>query len=281
MVRLTSNETGKATQRKQGEVLRERYAEITAMDRAIGTLRKHLADIGTHDNTLLFYCGDNGTSNESALGFPHRGAKGSIYEGGTLVPGVMEWPTRIGKARTTSFRATTSDLLPTLAAIAGQPLPDRPLDGIDLLPLLDGKMNARTVPITFWHFDAKRLMATKPEPYIDPELQRGTTPLVKLMGSKATRDFNNVRYTKIDEADYRGPRSIIDGDHKLIIREVQDGSTIIEFFDLKNDPAEKTDLADQKPELAEKLQSQLRKWQDSTLNSLTGADYPKPPSNTR
>ena len=103
MVGLTSNETGGSTRRPQGEVLRERYAEITAMDRAIGMLRKHLAETGLRDNTLLFYCGDNGTSPESALGFPHRGVKGEIYEGGTLVPGVMEWPARIPKPRVHRF----------------------------------------------------------------------------------------------------------------------------------------------------------------------------------
>ena len=115
-VKLTSNETGGPVTRPQGEVLRERYAEITALDRAIGMLRTYLAKTGLRENTLLFYCGDNGTSAESALGFPHRGAKGQMYEGGTLVPGLIEWPARIPKPRTTSVRASTSDLLPTLAA---------------------------------------------------------------------------------------------------------------------------------------------------------------------
>ena len=91
-VRLTSNETGGPVTRPQGEVLRERYAEITAMDRAIGVLRKHLAAQGLRQDTLLFYCGDNGTSADAALGFPHRGVKGQVYEGGTLVPGLIEWP---------------------------------------------------------------------------------------------------------------------------------------------------------------------------------------------
>jgi arylsulfatase A-like enzyme len=131
-VRLTSNETGGQVTRPQGEVLRERYAEITAMDRAIGMLRKHLAAQGLRQNTLLFYCGDNGTSGDAALGFPHRGVKGQVYEGGTLVPGLVEWPARIPQPRSTGVRASTSDLLPTLCALVGQPLPNRPLDGIDL-----------------------------------------------------------------------------------------------------------------------------------------------------
>jgi arylsulfatase A-like enzyme len=109
------------------------------MDRAIGTLRQHLATEGLRDNTLVFYCGDNGTSADAALGFPHRGVKGQMYEGGILVPGVIEWPARIPQQRTTNVRVTTSDLLPTLCAITDQALPSRPMDGVDLSPLLDGK----------------------------------------------------------------------------------------------------------------------------------------------
>ena len=272
-VKLTSNETGGPVTRPQGEVLRERYAEITALDRAIGMLRTYLAKTGLRENTLLFYCGDNGTSAESALGFPHRGAKGQMYEGGTLVPGLIEWPARIPKPRTTSVRASTSDLLPTLAAIVGQSLPDRPLDGIDLAPVLDGKMTERPTPLEFWEFNTSKL--GRAEPYIDPELQKGTTPLAKKMGGKATRDFSNFRHPTIAESDYLGPRAIIDGDHKLVIHEQKDGAAKLELFDLKSDPAEKTNLIDQQPELAKKLQSKLRQWQESALKSLTGADYPK------
>lgn len=272
MVGLTSNETGGSTKRPQGEVLRERYAEITAMDRAIGTLRKHLTATGLRDNTLVLYCGDNGTSGESALGFPHRGAKGDIYEGGTLVPGVMEWPARIPKPRVTGFRASTSDLLPTLAAITGQALPDRPHDGIDLMPVINGKLDARPSPIAFWQFDTRRLMSTKPKPYIDPALQEGTTPLVKRSGGKATRNFLNFHYPAIDAADHIGPRAIIEGDHKLVIREKK-GETSIELFNLKADPAEISNLIDQNPGLARKLRADLRQWQESVLKSLTGGDY--------
>jgi arylsulfatase A-like enzyme len=272
MVGLTSNETGLPTRRAQGEVLRERYAEITAMDRAIGMLRKHLAETGKRDNTLLFYCGDNGTSPESALGLPHRGVKGEVYEGGTLVPGLMEWPARIPKPRSTPFRAGTSDLLPTLAAISGQTLPKRPLDGMDLCPVLEGTLKERPSPLFFWDFNTRRFLSTKPKPYIDPALQEGTTPLVKLAGSKATRDFRNFIYPEVDERDLLGPRAIIRGDHKLVVREKKDG-TSVELFDLKADPAEKTNLRDEKSDLARELQAELRAWQLSVLKSLTGADY--------
>lgn len=276
-VKLTSNETGGPTTRPQGEVLRERYAEITAMDRAIGTLRRHLATEGLRDNTLLFYCGDNGTSPESALGHPHRGAKATFYEGGTLVPGLIEWPARLPQPRSTRVRASTSDLLPTLAALAGQPLPKRPLDGIDLTPVLDGRLDVRPTALAFWEYDGRQLAARKAEPYLAPELQEGTTPLVKKMGGKATRDFTNYRQPTITEADHHGSRSIIEGDLKLIVQEAKTGKEKIELYDLQADPAETVNLAAKLPARVTDLRAQLRAWQDSVLHSLTGADYGENP----
>ncbi len=275
-VKLTSNETGGPTTRPQGEVLRERYAEITAMDRAIGMLRKHLASTGLRDDTLLFYCGDNGTSADGSLYTPHRGVKGAVYEGGTLVPGLIEWPAKIKTPRSTNVVAHTSDLLPTLAALTGQPLPQRPLDGIDLTTLLDGTMTERATPIFFWDYNAARLNGVKTEPYIDPKQQEGTTPLAKKAAGKSTRDFKNVRHPgEIIDADFLGARAIIDGQFKLVIHDPRKGAAKQELFDLAADPAEKTDLITQQQETATKLQARLREWQQSVLKSLTGADYVK------
>lgn len=272
-VHLTSNETGGPVTRPQGEVLRERYAEITAMDRAIGHLRKHLARQGLREDTLLFYCGDNGTSPDAALGFPHRGAKGQVYDGGILVPGLIEWPARVRKPRATNVRACTSDLLPTLSAIVGQPLPSHPLDGIDLTHVLDGTMTERPSPLFFWEYDTRRFAGSKPEPWIALELQKGTTPLAKLLDGKATRDFQNFRQPPITDEDYRGPRAIIDGKFKLVVHEQKAGAAKRELFDLEADPAEKTNLIESQSARAERLQARLTGWQQSVLHSLTGADY--------
>jgi len=274
-VRLTSNETGAQTKRPQGEVLRERYAEITAMDRAIGQLRKHLAEQGLKQDTLLFYCGDNGTSPDASLASPHRGVKGQVYEAGTLVPGLIEWPARIPKPRSSNMRACTSDLLPTLCALTGQPAPARTLDGIDLTPLLDEKMTQRPTPLHFWNFNSAYLKGGKLKPWIAPELQEGTTPLAKLAGGKTTRDFTNFHPPAITDADYLGARAIIDGHFKLVIHEQKQGEPKRELFDLDTDPAEKTNLIDKQPDIAEKLSSKLKDWQTSVLHSLSGADYGK------
>jgi arylsulfatase A-like enzyme len=272
-VKLTSNETGLQVVRPLGDVLRERYAEITAMDRSIGQLRTYLADKGLRDNTLVFYCGDNGTSADGSLVTPHRGVKGQIYEGGTLVPGLIEWPAKFPKPVASALPASTSDLLPTLCAITGQPLPGRPLDGIDLMPLLTGGIGERPSPLFFWMYDAKRISKSGAKPYLDPELQKGTTPLVKLSGGIATRDFLNFVHPPISEVDYKGDRSIRDHDFKLVQRDGKEDSVREELFDLKNDPAEERNLIKEKPEIADDLRAKIRAWQESVLNSLSGADY--------
>ncbi len=274
-VNLTSNETGGSVTRPQGEVLRERYAEITAMDRAIGKLRTHLSRTGLRDNTVVFYCGDNGTSPDAALGVPHRGVKSTVYEGGVLVPGLIEWPARVPQPRTSNVRASTIDLLPTLCSIVGQELPSRPIDGMDLTSAIDGKMTERSRPIYIWEYNAGRKSDSKLKPWIDPALQEGTTPLAKLMGGKATRDFTNFHHDTITEDDYLGARAIIDGDFKLVLHERKNGEVDEELFNLSDDAAEKTNLIKQRSDVAKKLQLKLREWQSSVLQSLSGADYRK------
>ncbi len=271
MVPLTSNETGLQIERPLGAVLRERYAEITAMDRAIGTLRDHLAGAGLRENTVLWYKGDNGTPRSGLAETPLRGLKGTMYEGGIRVPGLIEWPARIPEPRATDVAAVTSDILPTLAALAGQPVPDRPLDGIDLGPLLDGRMMSRPAPIFFWSFAVGGLAGRDHEPYIDPALQVGTTPLVKLMNGIPTRVFENFRYPAVDSADLGGARVIMDGDYKLVV----DGSrgSGVELFDLREDRAESRDLSASEPAVAADLERRLHEWQRAALTSLTGVDY--------
>ncbi len=272
-VALTSNETGRRVERPLREVLRERFAEITAMDRAIGTLRKYLEKEGLRDDTLLWYCGDNGTPAEGLVASPFRGRKGQVYEGGIRVPGVIEWPARIRGPRVSKINAVTSDMLPTLCALTGQPLPDRPLDGISLQPLIDGEMLDRPSPIFFWSYQAGREQERGLKPYIEPELQKGTTPLVKLMRGIQTRNFQNFHHPEIVAEDFAGPRVVLDNDYKLVIHDRENGSTRMELFNLRKDPAEENNLIESQSDRAKNLEQRLRDWQQSVLNSLTGADY--------
>lgn len=270
-VRLTSNETGRPTKRPLRDVLRERYAEITAMDRSIGQLRDWLKQEGLRDNTLVWYCGDNGTPGDGIVTSPYRGQKGNMYEGGIRVPGVIEWPARFSKAAASTVNSVTSDILPTLCKLTGTTLPDRPLDGIDITPVFDGTMTERPSPIGFWSFDAKA--DAKNTPYIDAELQRGTTPLVKMMGDIYTRNFKNFHHPTIVDDDFAGSRVLLGNQYKLIVNSKRGGEPRSELFDLQNDPGETKNLVGTKPSVAAEMQKQLKDWQRSVLNSLTTADY--------
>jgi arylsulfatase A-like enzyme len=270
-VTLTSNETGRQVERLQRDVLRERFAEITAMDRAIGHLRDHLGAAGVRRNTLVWYCGDNGTPPEAVATVPFRAQKSAIYEGGIRVPGIIEWPAQITRPRVTEVNAVTTDILPTLCALVGAPLPKRPLDGINLKPLLEGKMTERPTPIFFWSRNPRAQPPGAAKPYIDLELQKGTTPLVKLMGDIATRNFENYLQPDIQPADFEGARAVLDNRYKLVLD--GEGSTTRELFDVRRDPAEKNNLIASEFARAQKMEQQLRAWQGTVLQSLTGADY--------
>lgn len=271
-VRLTSNETGLRVKRPLGAVLRERYAEITAMDRAIGKLRKFLQNEGLRDNSIVWYCGDNGTPSSGVLASPLRGMKGDVYEGGTRVPAVIEWPARISSPRISKTNTVTSDILPTLAALTQTSIPnDRPIDGIDLVPLIDGELDNRPEPVFFWKFNTGSYAGKELKPWIEPEWQEGTMPLVKLMNGIATRNFRNFHHPEVSLSDYLGDRVMLGNRYKLVI--VEKANPIVELYDLRADPAEENNIADNKPDIVEAMQVELRTWQSSVLNSLTGADY--------
>ena len=269
-VRLTSNETGQAVKRPLGDVLRERYAEITAMDRAMGHLREGLKNRSMQENTLLWYCGDNGTPPSGLLQSPLKGQKSQMYEGGIRVPGLIEWPAVITSPSSSEHVAVTSDILPTLCTAANIQPSSRNLDGVDLNPLFRGESKQREEPVCFWSFNTRGLPKDSP-PWLSLEEQQGTTPLVKLIKGKPTRTFQNIQYQAIREIDFLGPRAITTQNYKLILD--QSKSDAVELYDLTKDPAETTNLVKDYPQIVRELSQKLRIWQESVLHSLTGADY--------
>ncbi|WP_373496811.1 sulfatase [Aquiflexum sp.] len=273
IVSLTSNETGQQIDRPQREVLQERFAEITAMDRSIGSMRDYLKAEALRKNTLLWYFGDNGTPPEGNATVPFRGEKADVYEGGVRVPSVLEWPAGIPNPMVTAVNSVSSDVLPTLCAITGQPLPNRPIDGIDLTSMFDGTMVERKEPIMFWNGTVRQEEGYSPVPYIDPELQKGTSPLVKLMNGIATRNFTNFHHLDIQVQDFGGARAILDNRFKLVIHGGIGDDAKKELFDVREDPAESNNLIQQLPEVGILLEGKLKLWQQSVLESLMGNDY--------
>jgi len=132
---------------------RHHYGELVAMDRSIGTLLAGLRDVGIVDDTLVWFCSDNGglPGIQGGTVGSLRGRKGQLYEGGLRVPAIIHWPVGIKTPRVTEFPASTNDILPTLLAItsASHPEPNRPRDGLSLVPLFSGEKVTRATPLGF------------------------------------------------------------------------------------------------------------------------------------
>ena len=128
------------------------YGAITAMDEQVGRLRAALRKLGAAENTMLWFCSDNGpevrTPGSAGL---LRGRKRSLYEGGVRVPGLLVWPAAVRAPRGVWTPCSTLDYAPTVLDFLGiQPADQpRPTDGVSLRPLIEGKVFTRPRPIPF------------------------------------------------------------------------------------------------------------------------------------
>lgn len=128
---------------------------ITALDEQIGRLRSHLAKTGVAENTMIWFCSDNGPESKelptNGRAGPYRGRKRDLYEGGIRVPGLLVWPAKIKQGRQTNSPCVTSDYLPTVLDAIGvkHPEPSHTLDGISLMPLIEGKSQKRSSNLGF------------------------------------------------------------------------------------------------------------------------------------
>lgn len=260
------------------EEMRLRFAEITAMDRSIGTMRETLRDLGVADDTLLWFNSDNGipvAKEEDSFNGGWRGHKGDLYEGGLLVPAIIEWPAVIGEPRRSDVACVTSDILPTVLDLLDlpHPKPDRPLDGISLKALIvDGGMTERPSPIGFWKYPAGGERANGR--WVSEELSRGTTPTTR----NPAIDFLNYRHPVAKTEDFGGEAAWSDARYKLVVsrgknRKNAPAAPVASLYDLKADPKEARDEAAEHPEIVEKMRAQLEAWQRSVEKSLSGADY--------
>jgi len=212
------------------------FGAITAMDRQVGRLRSWLREKDIHEDTIVWFCSDNGPSyiHDFNSAGPYRGKKATLWEGGVRVPGIVEWPSRIQGGRAIKAPMSTSDFYPTLLAAAGVkfPIGQPPLDGIDVMPLLTGKRERRDAPIAF------------------------QAPV------KSDKDVLAEPGTK--------QMSLVDDRYKLL--SVNGGKKWM-LFDLDSDPGETNDLAADQTERVLQMRQALQTWIDCCARSAAGDDY--------
>jgi len=137
-----------ASERFRNRSRRGLYGDvIECLDWSTGRLVDTVRDLGIAENTWVIYTSDNGpwltkgANGGSAL--PLRGAKATTYEGGIRVPCVVWAPGRVPAGQACAHVASTIDLLPTFARLAGtRPAADRIIDGVDISGMMTGDEGA-------------------------------------------------------------------------------------------------------------------------------------------
>jgi len=211
---------------------------IVQLDWCVGELMKALERLNLTEKTLVVFCSDNGPvmddgykdealeklGDHRAAG-PFTGGKYSVYEGGTRTPFITSWKGRI-QPQVSDEVVCTIDLAASLAALTGQTLPDDAcLDSFDVLGALLGDRDAR-----------------------------GRDHLVQQDNGRSGSYGLRVGDWKLQRHDRSSSRN-------QVVEKQLENTRVPKFqlFNLADDPAEKKNVIDQHPEVAEKLQQQLQK----------------------
>jgi arylsulfatase A len=144
--------TGRSFQGSYGDSVQE-------IDWSVGQVLRTLKATGLDSNTLVVFSSDHGPWFQGSPG-GLRGRKGETFEGGVRVPFVARYPGFIPANQVCSGFATSLDVLPTVAGLAGTALPGSPLDGIDIRALLTGDQQSLTRE-AFLYFNDVYLQAAR------------------------------------------------------------------------------------------------------------------------
>ncbi|TMU57334.1 sulfatase [Flagellimonas algicola] len=129
-----------------------------ALDRAVGNIMDKLKELDVDDNTIVVFTNDNGgpSDKNGSSNYPLSGIKSNHLEGGIRVPFLMKYPGKLKSGIIYDKPISTFDLLPTFYKAAGGNLEDlKDIDGVDLLPYINGTNNERPHETLFWKRDAR------------------------------------------------------------------------------------------------------------------------------
>jgi len=186
---------------------------VEEIDWSTGEIINTLVELEIDENTLVVFTSDNGATRRGS-NLPFSGGKCGIQEGSMREPCVMWWPGTIPPGVSSAELMSTLDILPTFAHFAGAKVPDdRVIDGMDLSEVILGKEGAESPHEVFYYYFMSQLQAVRSGKY-------------KL-------------YLEMEERQYGWTRKIEKAE--------------MELFDLENDKAEKINIADQHPEIVQRL----------------------------
>ena len=133
-------------------------AMTLALDRACGEILDKLEELGLDENTIVVFTNDNGgpTDKNASSNYPLSGTKSNHLEGGIRVPFLIKWPGKIKPNSRYNYPISTLDLLPTFFAAGGGDVNTiLDIDGVDLLPFVQGSKKERPHQMLFWKKQAR------------------------------------------------------------------------------------------------------------------------------
>lgn len=140
---------GKSGRGLYGDVIEE-------IDWSVGQILDALKRNGLEKNTWVIFTSDNGPwliyGDHAGSAGPLREGKGTNWEGGTRTPCLMRWPAQIPAGTVCKDMLMTIDLLPTIGRLIGAKLPEHPIDGLDVWPIISGQEKAANPHSSYWFY---------------------------------------------------------------------------------------------------------------------------------
>ena len=234
------------------------YGMINCMDKGVGEIIEALVKTGVHENTIVVFTSDNGPQLSDGIeryNCDLHGQKATSYEGGIRVPAVVSWPGHLQCNVQSDAYMHGCDWFPTLLAACGIDIGNGlPVDGKNVLDSWYGIQNEYGLP-RFWQWNRY-------------------TPVSKCNAAVKDGEWKLV-WTAIDEAMKMTPR---DCDLDRMMKKAETRINDVEWYDdswrnmpepnkpelyhLSEDPMEKNDLSDQRPEIRDRLDKTFQNWFD-------------------
>jgi arylsulfatase A-like enzyme len=189
--------------------LRVYAAMVRALDRSVARVLAALEENGLSENTIVIFTSDNGGAGYIGLpeiNQPYRGWKLSFFEGGIRVPFFVKWPARVAAGTRIASPVAHIDILPTVAAAAGATLPaDREIDGVDLLPFVEGQRAGEPHDALFWRSGYYKAVRSK-----DWKLQVSDRPAKAWLYDLAADPTEKVNLAEQNPAKVAELRALLD-----------------------------------------------------------------------
>ncbi|MGH7135808.1 MAG: sulfatase family protein [Pirellulales bacterium] len=258
-VPIFASESFRGTSRRglYGDVIQE-------LDWSVGQILDALKANVLDERTLVIYTSDNGPflsyGEHAGSAGPLREGKLTTFEGGVREPCLVRWPGKVPAGRVCDEIVSTMDLCVTIAGLVGAKLPDVKLDGIDVAPLLFGRPGAKGRD-TFWYYSGDELHAVRqgdwklhlPHEYLTVAGEPGK-------GGKPS-NYGKLLPQSIELSGIRG----IASRHGYRFEKIG-----LSLYNLKSDPGETTNVADQHAGIVERLQAVAVAARADLGDSLTG-----------